>query len=280
MVVPAGCAITGWAALRWQGGVWFGGRDADGRHLPVTALVNTHDIRPQPGIVVCGEGTGPANIEVLDGVAVTTPAWSTAFMMRRARSPKEAVVAFDMAAYSDLVSLAEVAEVVSHQSSWTGVPQARWAIERGSENAWSPREVLLRLAWEADREGLRLLANRPLFDLDGRHIGTPDVVDPDAGVLGEYDGVVHLDRDQRRADRNRDEVFTRHGLEVVRWMSGDRVGDFLARVHAAYERAGRRTGPRGWTVTPPAQWVSTATVAARRELTDEQRARLLRYRIA
>lgn len=280
VVLPPGCAVTGWAALRWLGGVWFDGTAPSGAPLPVTLLVSSHDIRPQSGIVGSGEGAGPANIVRVDDVPVTVPAWSTAFLMRRASSPQRAVLAFDMAAYSDLVSRAEVAAVISDQSSWTGVPQARRAIDRGCENAWSPAEVFMRLAWEASHEGARPLANRPLFDLAGRHLGTPDLVDLEAGVLGEYDGVVHLERDQRRSDRSRDELFARHGLEVVRWMSGDRVDDFLARLHTAYVRADRRTGPRSWTATAPRGWVSTATVEARRALNAEQRARLLRYRIA
>ena len=39
-------------------------------------------------------------------------------------------------------------------------------------------------------------------------------------------------------------------------------------------------GPLWWTAEPPPWWTSTTTVAARRTLTEEQRSRLLRYRIA
>lgn len=280
VVVPTGAAITGWAALRWLRSPWFDGTDASGKRLPVTLLVSSHDVRPQPGIVGCGEGTGPANIRWVDGVPVTVPAWTTAFMMRRAATPEHAVLAFDMAAYSDLVSIDEVAAVLAAQSSWTGVPQARRAIANACENAWSPAEVFMRLAWQAQVEGVRLLANVPVFDRCGRHIGTPDLVDVTAGVVGEYDGIVHLGRQQRRADRTRDELFTQHGLEVVRWMSGDRTSDFLGRLHRAYRRAADRTGTPAWTTDAPPGWISTSTVAARRMLTEAQRARLLRYRVA
>lgn len=273
-------AVTGWAALRWLGGTWFSGVDAGGGRRPVDLLISTHDIDPQPGFVVCGEGTSQDNMVWVGGVRVTVPAWSVAFMMRYASGLHEAVEALDMAAYSDLASVAEVAEVVAHQSAWTGVPQARSAVALGDENAWSPREVRLRLLWAAAVEGVRLRSNLPLFDRAGRHLGTPDVVDVAAGVAADYDGVVHLGREQRRSDRTRDELFARHGIEVVRWLSGDRPGDFLARLHRAYARAGRRTDRRTWTADPPSWWVSTTTVAARRALSDHQRARLLRYRIA
>lgn len=278
VLVPPGQAVTGWAALRWLGGAWFGGSGAVGARLPVTLLISTHDIRAQPGIELSGEGAAAEDIVVVDGVAVTTPAWSAAFLARRSDSLRAAVTAIDMAAYSDLVSLAEIAEVLQHQSGWTGVPQAREALARATENAWSPREVAMRMSWEAAFEGARPLPNVPLFDLTGRHIGTPDLVDVARGVAGEYDGLVHLGRDQRRADRTRDERFAAHGIQLVRWLSGDRPGDFLARLARAYDAAAAVGGSRSWSADPPRGWVSTTTVDARRALTPSERDRLLRYR--
>lgn len=279
-VLPPTCAVTGWAALRWLHAWWFTGVDAGGNPLPVDLLISTVDVKEQPGFRVCGEGTGPDNITWVDGVPVTVPVWATAFMMRRVETLREAVVALDMASYSDLVSITEVAEVVDGQSSWTGVPQARDALALADENAWSPAESRMRLLWSTSIEGARPRGNLPVFDLHGRHLGTPDLLDVAAGVAADYDGVVHLPREQRRADRTRDEVFSEHGLEVVRWLSGDRPGDFLARLHRTLDRARRRTEPRRWTAEPPPWWTSTTTVAARRALSEEQRARLLRYRIA
>ncbi len=278
VVVPPGCAITGWASLRWQGAQWFDGRESSGRPLPVTVLVSTRDIRPQPGILPCGEGTSPGQHLLVDGVPVTAPAWTVAFEMRRATSLARAVSALDMAAYSDLVTLEEVRRVIESQASWTGVPQAREAVDLACENAWSPAEVILRLAWVRDTRFATPLANHPVFDLLGRHLGTPDLVDPRAGVVGEYDGVLHLRREQRVADIHREDAYRRHGLEVVRWASGDSAGRFVARLRAAYGRAERRTFSLSCTTTPPPGWVSTVTVAQRRALSGAQRARLLRYR--
>lgn len=278
VVVPPGGAITGWAALRWLGGVWFGGTGVRGEHLPITVLVGSHDIRRQAGIVGCGEGTSPQDIVRIDGVPVTVPAWSAAFMLRRSAHPWHAVVALDMTAYSDLASIEEVAMVIHAQTSWTGVPQGRWALGWGSENAWSPAEVIMRISWGV-RGGFRCPdANVPLFDRGGRHIGTPDLIDPIAGVVGEYDGPHHLEREQRVEDVHREERFRSHDLEVVNWMAGDRQDDFLTRLAAAYRRAARHSGPRSWTIEPPAWWTSTLTVDQRRALTAEQRARFLRYR--
>ncbi|GAA4819429.1 hypothetical protein GCM10025786_28510 [Nocardioides caeni] len=262
-----------------MGGAWFAGIGPDGGHLPVPLLISTFDVDAQEGFTVCGEGVGPAHIRVVDGIPVTSPAWSVSFAMRYAETLREAVIALDMAAYSDLVSLTEVAAIIGHQSSWTGVPQAREALALGDENSWSPRETAMRLTWQLGVEGARPRSNLPLFDRGGRHIGTPDLIDVAAGVAADYDGVTHLGREQRRADRSRDELFVAHGIEMVRWLSGDRPGDFLARLHLAYESAGRRTGERSWVADPPPRWTSTVTVATRRALSDHQRSRFLRYRI-
>lgn len=278
VVVPPGCAITGWAALRWCGGAWFtGGADVP---RPVTVLVGTCDIRPQPGIHPCGESAGQCDIDVVDGVPVTVPAWSVVHLMRRSPDRREAVVALEMAAYSDLVSIAEASAVIRSQSGWTGVPQARWARDLASENSWSPAESRMGLVWELDGGHPRPWPNVPLFDRQGQHIGTPDLLDPVAGVVGEYDGAHHLDRGQRVTDVHREEAFRAHDLEVVTWMSGDPSGRFLQRLDAAYRRAARRDGERTWTTRAPPWWTPTATVDQRRTLTAAERARLLRYRVS
>lgn len=280
VVVPPQGAITGWAALRWQRGRWFDGTTASGDKLPVPILISTHDIRPQAGIKPCGEGTSPDNIIVVDGVRVTNPVWSTSFAMRYAETPRRAALVLEMAAYNDLASVAEVAAMLGEQSGWTGVPNSRLGLKLAGENAWSPAEVFLKQVWELEGGFPRPLQNVPIFDLSGRHIGTPDLFDPAAGVMGEYDGPDHLRADQRVSDVRRAADFADHHLECVTMLAGDTTGHFLARLDAAYRRAGRRRTRRTWTIEPPGWWISTRTVEQRRALTPDQRDRLLRYRIA
>lgn len=278
VVVPPKGAITGWAALRWYGGRWFDGTDASGERLPVDVLVSTFDIRSQPGIKPCGEGTSPGDIAVVDGVSVTSPVWSTVFAMRRAGTPGRAALVMEMAAYNDLASVAEVTSLIGAQSGWTGVPNARKGIALAGENAWSPAEVFMKLVWELDCGFPRPLQNVPVFDLHGRHIGTPDLLDPDAGVIGEYDGRGHLRSEQRVTDVCRAADFADHHLECVVMLTGDTTDQFQARLRAAYARARRRRTRRTWTITPPDWWTPTRTVEQRRLLTPEQRARFLRHR--
>ncbi len=243
VVTPPAGAVCGWAALRWLGGHWFTGTTVAGAPLPVTIVVGTHDIRAQRGIAVSAEGFNPAHKRDVEGVVVCDPRYATSFEMRYAAGLVAAVIVLDMAAYSDLVSIEELdAFVTPKQNGWTGVPLARKAVGLAVENSWSPAETRMRLLWVLVAGLPTPLANRPLFDHAGHHIGTPDLVDPVHGVVGEYDGTAHLQRDRRNADVVREAGYRSHGLEVVVMTAAD-GGDptaFLRRLAEAYDRA-RRT---------------------------------------
>jgi hypothetical protein len=283
-LLPSYGGVTGWAALRWLGGLWFGGMAAGGLvRRPVVLAVSLHNIRNRPGVLACEEGLDPRDLIVVDGLRLTSAVRSVCFEMRYARSVRMAVLALDMAAHHDLVSIEEAAEYAVTLSPKIGIPRCRDAIALSDENAWSPQEVLKRLVWELDADRPRPLCNVPVFGLDGRHLATPDLFDPEAGVVGEYNGAVHLLEAQRQRDLVREELLRQHGLELVVMSAADSADPvaLVTRIHDAYERAGRVPSSRkSWTLDQPAWWIDTSTVAARRALTDEQRRRVLRYRAA
>jgi hypothetical protein len=285
VVVPEGLGITGWGGLRWLGGRWFDGTRSTGERRPVTIAISTHDIRPQPayGIAVTGEGLWRRMAIIHDGIPITQAVWSVSFEMRYADSWRQSVVVLDMAAYNDLVSIEEQAEFITHQNGWTGVPKARKALGFAVENSWSPQEVLMRLVWEVDAELPRPLCNTPIFDLRGRHLGTPDLLDFETGLMGEYDGSGHLLRGQRALDVPRAALLRSHDLESVIMMADDfrHVDRYLERLNRARAIAARRQpARRTWTIEPPSWWIPTLTVAQRRALTGDQRERLLKNRSA
>jgi hypothetical protein len=277
-LLPGYGAVTGWAALRWLGGTWFTGVRADGTALPISLA--TIDIRPRAGIVPCEERLDPEEIASHDGLRVTRSLRSTLFQMRYSPSLWEAVIVADMAAFSDLVSLDELWPYALAHAGMTGIPQAREAIGHADENAWSPMEVVMRLIWTWTAGLPRPFTNRPVFDLHGRHVGTPDLLDVEAGVYGEYDGAMHLDGKRRLRDLVREDAFRRLGLEGVVMVAGESRDEVAARIVAARERALRHSNPRLWTIEQPAWWIPTETVAQRRELGEAQRARLLARRSA
>jgi len=274
--------VTGWASLRWQGGFWFDGLTS--ALAPRDVWLNAHidDIRPQPGFRVTSEELRHAWLTQVDGLRVVTPACAVLAEMRHARNLRDAVRAIDMAAYSDLVSIDEAATMASSQNRFTGIPQAREALLLADENSWSPREVDMRLTWTLDAGMRRPLCNAPLFDRAGRLIGTPDLFDPVAGLVGEYDGALHLAGAQRARDLERESVFRSHRLEYVTMLGAD-LGNpsaFVRRLRAAYERAHfEPEDRRSWTLEPPAWWVPRESVAQRRALPPRQRDGLLRYRL-
>ena len=282
MLLPTYGAITGWAALRWQRAAWFDGVSDDGHtSRPVTLATGGRTLRQQPGIAVSEEGLSPSELMVVDGLRVTHPLRSTSFEMRHARFDEQAVTALDMSAYSDLVSIEEMVGHVARMLPVTGVPRCRRAVALADENSWSPRETRMRLLWEGMADGPRLLCNVPVFDRLGRHVATPDLLDPAAGVAGEYEGSVHLPAARRAHDVRREHELRILGLEYVTMVGADQadLAGLQARITAAYGRARRvPDDQRAWTIQPPAWWVSTTSVAQRRALTVAQRERLLTHR--
>lgn len=278
VLLPHTTGITGWAALRWMGGFWFNGRDRL-EDLPVPLVVGAARVRAHPGIAVSQERLNPKDLTETDGIPCTIAARSVCFEARYAASLRGAVEAIDMAAYNDLVTLDEVAAYALAHPGWTGIPQAREAIALADENSWSPQESRMRLIWQFDAGLGRPLTNTPIFDLNGRHIATPDLLDPVAGVCGEYDGAVHLDPDQRRSDILRAARLVAHGLEVVRMIGGDKPRLIAQRLRDAYARADRQSaGERSWTIQRPRGWPDTSTVLLRRSLRGEQGAWALAHR--
>jgi len=275
-------AVTGWAALRWLGSAWLdgSGRAAD-ELLDVQIVTGGFHARRQRGFEISEERLNWRDLIDVDGLRITSPVRSVCFLMRYAASVREAVRVLDLAAYNDLVSIAEVRAYAEGLGGWTGMPQLRAALELADENAWSPREVDLRLIWELDAGLNRPLCNRPIFDLRGNLIGAADVLDVENGIVGEYDGSLHLEGAQRARDVRREARFRSHGLEYVTMLNSD-LSDpsgVVERTLSARQRARRSAqGERAWTVRPPPWWTPTLTVDQRRALTQSQRERLLAIR--
>jgi hypothetical protein len=260
--LPAYGGVTGWAALCWSGGRWF---DGTGPHFserpPTLALGSRHSLRPSAGVRVSQELVPVGEIRRVRGLRLTSPLWSVAFEMRHART------------YEDAVS-----------SLWIrkGVQRVRDLLPILEENSWSPTEPLMRRTWQTSGFG-RPQANCPVFDLAGRLVGTPDLLDVEAGVYGMYDGGLHLAGSVRHADIGKEASYRALGLEGVTMMSSDlpERGPFVQRLREAYDRAGRRPAEdRRWMKGLPAWWTPTFTVEQRRALSAYERSRVLRYREA
>lgn len=283
--LPSGGAVTGWAALNWMGARWFEGLEPDGRTpRPVPlALGDNRGARPRAGVVLSEAWLDPTEAIEVDGLPLTVPARSACFEIQSAPSLTAAVAVADMVAFSDLASIEEIG--VHAGTFLAGRPLSKRigrALELADENSWSPRESRMRLAWMLEGGFPRPLSNVPVFGPGGRHLFTADLLDPDHGVVGEYDGLVHLEDGRRARDVNREDLVRDLGFEIVTMVrsDGSHRRAFLERLEHAYRRASTRRRSDGWTLDQPEWWVDTSSVAARRALSDSQRQRWLRRQVA
>ena len=113
----------------------------------------------------------------------------------------------------------------------------------------------MKLVWLLDAVLPMPLINVPVFGLDGDLLGYPDLFDPVAGVVGEYNGVDHKSIERHRKDVAREERYRDHGLEYFTVVGGDLQDRELVvkRMVATRQRA-RFLEPefRRWTLAPPA----------------------------
>jgi hypothetical protein len=177
--------------------------------------------------------------------------------MRHAPGLRQAVVAMDMAEAARLISVELMGRYVCQRNAWTGVPLVRRALALASDHSRSPQESAMRLVWVLDAGLPTPLCNAPVFNRSGRLLGVPDLFDPVAGLVGEYDGADHKDRDRHRADVAREDDLRAHGLEYFTVVGGDLLerGLVAARMLRARRRARFAPEPdRQWTLTPPPWW--------------------------
>ncbi len=184
-------AVTAWAALRWHGARFFDGAEYDGTRLPVPIVGDK--LRPDPRIAASQEQLAPTEWCVVEGLACTTVQRALFDEIRRHRSWREAVVAAEMTVAAGLISVRLMTDYIAQRAAWAGVPFARKVIALAVEGLRSPQESRMRLVWIFDAGLDPPLCNRPRFDLDGRLLGVPDLFDPVAGLVGEYDGAAHKD---------------------------------------------------------------------------------------
>lgn len=255
--LPAGGAVTGWAALRLHRAGFFDGLAVDGStELPVPLAVGPRGkLRGDHKVALSREPLGADEIVVLHGIPCTRVRRAVFDEMRRPRDLRSAVVAMDMAAAALLTSIRRMRDYWLDHRSWRRASLVGEALGLASEDSKSPQETRYRLVWVLDAGLPPPLVNQPVWDRDGNLLGIADLLDEEAGLVGEFDGADHRTATGHTRDLSRQLRLERHGLEVCRVTGLDlrdraRVVD---RLHFHRERAlWLPVEERAWTTTPPA----------------------------
>lgn len=254
-------AVTGWASLRLHGAQFFDGLAADGRtRLPVPLAAGTDRLRPSDAAWITRARLGAADVVVRHGIRCVRPDLALLHELRRLVDLRSQVVAIDMTIAAELTTLDRLR---SHCSRLRGGSAHLPAIALAAEDSRAPTETRLRLIWELDARWPRPQGNRPIFDLEGHLLGTPDLLDPHLGIIGEYDGAEHRTRQRHTQDVRRESDFRRVGLEYVAVVGMDlhQSNRIVARMEAARSRA--RQDSSKWTLVPP-RWFTPPRPLAQR----------------
>ena len=236
-------AVTGWAALRLHGAAYF-----DGAGRPVL-LLSSRQLTATP------DSTGsrrplPPGITRRYDVRCVPVEHALVDEVLDLRDDRDAAVAIDMTCAARLTSLRRLRARAEQEPRRRREPVLR-ALALAHEESASPAESRMRLVWMLDAGLPRPVCNRIVYGLDGTVLGKPDLLDPDLGVVGEYNGEEHRKRSRMRRDVEREEAFRRAGLESFAVVAGDSDAVQVERMHDARRRARENPRPRLWTLDPP-----------------------------
>ncbi len=241
--LPSGAVLGGWAALYRQGVVALDGRagPAGRRLLPILVHVGTRGhVRPRPGLAVDRSRLSDEDLIEANGVRLTT-ATRAVFDVLCRDGAEEGLVAGDAAWAAGVTSGDALRRYVESHPGVRGVPSARLAVPLLDPRSRSLPETRLRWVWVVEA-GLPVpQVNRGILTEDGVLLGEADLLDPDVGLVGEYDGSTHRELVRHTSDNIREEAFESVNLRVVRATAIDvwpRRAELVGRLQSAYALAG------------------------------------------
>ena len=115
-------------------------------------------------------------------------------------------------------------------------------------------ETRLRMLWMLRAQLPRPLVNAPVFNWREELVAIVDLLDQDAGTVGEYDGGQHRELAEHSGDNVREEALEDLGLVVTRVTSLNmrERDETAARLMRAWERGESRDRTKDrWTIVQP-----------------------------
>ena len=177
----------------------------------------------------------PGDVQVLDGRRLTTPL-RTLLDLGPYLEVADLVAVADVILRRNLATLPELQARAAGHRRRRGIVGVREALEYAHPGAESPRESAMRFhLWQA---GLRNLEpNVDIHDRRGNFIARGDLVDRDARIVVEYDGLHHLTRDGQASDAERRLLLGLNDWLMVTAVPSDLhpPSRLVAKVFAAYD---------------------------------------------
>jgi hypothetical protein len=258
-LVPDGGAIGGWAAGRLLGvPALDGGRHP--RQQPVLVLVpdRAQHVSARPGVRFFRTSLDEADVTEVQGIPVSVPVRTVFDEVRTSRRPEDALVAADLVARWLGPTGDDLLRYTAAHRRFRGVPLVRTIAPLVDPLSRSPGESRFRYLWVVEAGLPRPLCNAYVVDADGTVVAMPDLLDPEAGMVGEYDGATHRELASHTEDNVREESFEAMGLVVVRATSldlGPHRSRTIQRVREHHARAAAsQVSPRAWGWRPGRIW--------------------------
>lgn len=251
--LPPGGAVGGWASLLMHGAAYFDGRSADGRDRPVPlVLPPSYRLHPTDASHAVRPRQAP-RVVLRHGIACLDPVDALLWECEQLDGDTAGLlVTIDMALAGGAVDLAALRRLPRERLPRRHRLVVEATVARADGRSLSPRESWLRFVWTEVARLPRPRCNWTVIGPTGQVVAVPDLLDPDRGVAGDYDGSAHRDAARHRRDEERREAMATLEIEhVVVVGRGPGDEDAVARrLRAAYERADARSAPQRWTARP------------------------------
>jgi hypothetical protein len=218
--------VAGQSAAALHGAKWVDAR------RPAEMLWSNR--RPPTGLRTWSDRVADDEIEVIDGIRVTTPARTALDLACRYPFGK-AVAAIDSLARATHLKMADVELLADRYKGRRGIRRARKVLDLVDPGAESPQETWLRLL--VIRNGFpRPQTQIPVYDEYGVLIAVLDMGWEDIKLALDYEGDHHRDPVRFNKDIRRHDDVTDLGWIDIRVTSRDTEGGIIGRLTAAWRR--------------------------------------------
>lgn len=196
--------ITGWSAAVLSGVPTEFIDGTRGDHVRPVSVHPRGKHHQREGITFTYSHLDNDDVVMLGDVLVTNGVRTAFDCIRFARDRAEALAEADACFRFGLATPEELMDYAKARRRWPGIRRVRELIPLMSPFAESPRESWMRLTWVD--AGLPFpWVNPSIYAPDGSHLARVDLLDPETGLVGEYDGFWHQlgERPEQDAERAR-----------------------------------------------------------------------------